>query len=161
MFCISQQKYAGIITNEQQNVKHEGCHNHSYMNEQQHNVQTHEWGGTASALHSITLKVEPALSASLSATALLICGSFTADTATIHLLMSYSHSPVHRLLITELNYHSFMTTKDSGILLRKPVPGRNLIKCVAENLEVTFQVFQCMCVFFQTNYYMLVEFNPS
>jgi len=135
-------------------------------------MQTHEWGATASEPHSIILKVEPTLSASLSATAQFICGSFTTDPVTMHHLMSYSHSPSHRILTTYTNCHLFMTMKYSRFLLWKNEPGRNHVKCVAENLEVTFVVFQCVrvrahvcvCVFssnISTKHYMLVEFIPS
>jgi hypothetical protein len=128
-------------------------------------VQTQERGGTASELHSIILKVEPAVTASLSATAQL-CGGFTTDPVTMHHLISYSHSPGHRILIKDVNCHLFITMKDSGFLLWKPDPGRNHVKCAAENLEVTFLVFLCMCVCvysfnISTKHYMLVEFIPS
>lgn len=111
--------------------------------------------------------MEPVLSASLSATAQLICGHFTTDNVTMHHLMSYSHSPGHRILT---NCHLLMTMKGSGFLLWKPEPGRNHVKCVSENLEVTFLVFQCVCVCggvcvyslnISTKHYMLVEFIPS
>ena len=108
-------------------------------------MQTHEWEATASEPHSIILKVEPVLSASLSATAQLICGSFTTDPVTMHHLMSYSHSPGHRILTTDVNCHLFTTMKDSGFLMWKTEPGRNHVKCVTENLEVTTMVFQCEC----------------
>jgi len=107
-----------------------------------------DWAITwcAKPMNKGQLKVEPALWASLSATVQLICGSFTTDPITMHHLMSYSYSPGHRILTTDVNCHLFITMKDSGFLLWKHEPGRNHVKCVAENLEVTFLVFQCVCV---------------
>jgi hypothetical protein len=64
------------------------------------------------------------------------------QTVTMHHLMSCSHSPGHRILTTDVNCHLFITMKDSGFLLWKTEPGRNHVKCVAENFEVTFLVFQ-------------------